>query len=256
MPLVVELHGGGGSGRHIDRLGRFGPLGDREGFVVVAPSAHRRLWNDGRAAPRRQGVGGVDDVAFIAAAIEDVAQHLAVDGRRIYAVGMSNGAMMVARLAAEMPDRIAAFAQVAGTIGADAATWWNPGRPIPLIQVHGTVDPIVPYDGGPVGGSRRRRVRAAPRRGICVGVRPWIEQVVRNNRATGPAIVQRPGSVTQRTWVGASPASDVEQWTIGGAGHVWPGGPSYLPERIIGPASSAIDATAEIWRFLSHHALG
>jgi polyhydroxybutyrate depolymerase len=250
-PLVVQLHGGGGNGMGLDRLTRFQPLGDQERFAVVAPSGFNRHWNDGRVADAIGPSGEVDDVGFIAALIDVVAAWLPINRRRVYVVGISNGAMMAARLAAEVPDRIAAFAQVAGTVAADAPTWWHPDRPVPLIQIHGTEDRLVPYGGGAVQVRRRR----GPDPGRVLGVDEWAQLVVGHNRATGPEVSALPPDVTVRTWRGPTAQSDVQFWRVAGGGHTWPGGVQYLPVGIIGPTSATFDATAAIWRFLSAHIL-
>ena len=173
-PLVIQLHGGGGNGTGLDRLTRFHQLADRERFAVVSPDGFDRHWNDGRAADNRPGV---NDVGFVAALIDCLAGWLPIDRRRVYAVGISNGAMLTARLAAQLPDRIAAFAQVAGTVAEDAPVWWNPDRPVPLIQFHGDADVIVPYGGGAV----TNRRRAGPNRGRVLGVDRWAELVAAHN---------------------------------------------------------------------------
>ncbi|HEX2737980.1 MAG TPA: PHB depolymerase family esterase [Acidimicrobiia bacterium] len=259
VPLVIQLHGGGGAGRGIDRLTRFHDLADHERFVVVAPSGVARNWNDGRIAPRmRAAMKGVDDVGFIATLIDSIAARAPIDRRRVYGVGMSNGAMMAGRLACQLSERIAAIAQIAGTAAADAAQWCHPGRPVPVMQIHGTADPLVPYEGGPLGGGRHGRRRLQGRlegRGVVMGVDDWASLWVANNNADGPAVSNVGDDVSVRTWRGTDRQSDLEFWRIEHGGHTWPGGSQYLPERVIGPTSKTFDATPTIWRFLSAHAL-
>ncbi len=256
-PLLIQLHGGGGVGAGIDGLTRFGRLSETHGFAVVSPSGYQRNWNDGRLAPRLAAMNAqIDDVGFIAAVIDDIARRVPLDLRRVYSVGISNGAMMTGRLSGQLADRIAAFAQVAGTISADADAWWRPGRPVPVIQIHGTADPLVPYGGGPIGGERRRRSGPLTGRGLVLSVDRWAEMLVANNAAVGPTTATYPPDTSVRAWAGATPQSDIEFWRIEGGGHTWPGGLQYAPPRLIGPTSSTFDASALIWRFLSAHALG
>jgi len=118
-PLLIVLHGGGGSGKQMERmtLGKFNTLADREGFIVVYPDALGRHWNDGRGLRRYFSQReGVDDVGFIAALIDHFLRELNVDRKRIYVAGMSNGAMMCCRLASELSERVAAVAAVAGAM--------------------------------------------------------------------------------------------------------------------------------------------
>lgn len=244
--LVIQLHGGGGSGTGLDRLTHFHRLADRERFVVVSPNGVGRRWNDGRQVsdPR---AAAIDDAGFIAALIDALAARLPLDRRRVYVAGISNGAMMAARLAHEIPDRIAAFGQVAGTIAEDAPTWWRPDRPVPLVEIFGTADPILPYAGGPA-----RRARWGGRdRGRVLGVEAWMALVAAHNDALGREARRVEPDVTVSTWRGPSAQCDVELWQVDGGGHTWPGGPQYLPVAIVGPTSATFDATAVLWRFFS-----
>jgi polyhydroxybutyrate depolymerase len=245
-PLVIQLHGGGGNGRGLDRLTRFHALGDQERFAVVSPDAVNHRWNDGRVAANQ-----VDDVGFVAALIDAVAAALPIDRSRVYAVGISNGAMLAARLAAQIPDRIAAFGQVAGTAAHDATRWWRPDRPVPFVQVHGTADPIIAYAGGPLPPRRR----GGPDRGAAIGVNAWADLVTAHNGATGPDVEEVPPDVSVRRWQGPTAQSDVEFWAVEGGGHTWPGGYQYMPEAMIGPTTATFDATTAIWRFVSRHFL-
>jgi polyhydroxybutyrate depolymerase len=254
-PLVIELHGGGGNGAGLDRLTRFYDLADRERFAVASPNGANHHWHDGRTLPEpagRQPQEPVDDVGFLAALIDCVAGWLPIDRRRVYVAGISNGAMMAARLANEIPHRIAAFGQVAGTVAEDAPGWWHPDRTVPIIQIHGTADPILPYRGGAV----RTRPRAAgPDRGRVLGVEQWVALLAAHNRAAGPTQTRIEPDVTVRTWHGPTPQGDVEAWQVAGGGHTWPGGRQYLPVGIIGTTTATFDATAALWRFFAAHSL-
>jgi polyhydroxybutyrate depolymerase len=248
-PLVIQLHGGGGNGVGLDRLTRFHHLADRERFAVASPNGFDRHWNDGRqpgTARRSALADDVDDVGFVVALIDRLAEWLPLDRSRVYAVGISNGAMMTARLASQIPDRIAAFAQVAGTVSDDAARWWHPDRAVPLIQIHGTADDIVPYAGGAV-----RSRRGGPDRGRVLGVDRWAQLVATHNGAAGPDVRRIDPDVEVRTWRGPTGQGDVEFWRVDGGGHTWPGGIQYLPAGIVGRTSDTFDATGAIWRFLS-----
>src|SRR3990172_834937 len=116
LPLVVLLHGGGGPGDRIDDLTGMIAIADREGFLVALPDGVDKNWNDGRDDVRSTAHReNVDDVGFIRAMIDDVAAKTPVEARRVYAAGISNGAMMSSRLACEASDLIAAVGLVVGT---------------------------------------------------------------------------------------------------------------------------------------------
>ena len=103
-------------------------------------------WNAGGFQGKE---GKPDDVAFIAKVLDDLATVVNVDPKRVYVTGMSNGGMMCYRLAAELSDRIAAIAPVAGTMAIDN---YHPKRPVPVMHFHGTADKLVPF-GGPGSGT-------------------------------------------------------------------------------------------------------
>ena len=117
MPLVIALHGGGGSGIGMVALtlGGFNVLSERERFIVVYPDGIGKNWNDGRGLLRyRAQRENIDDVGFISALIDHLAKKYNIDRKRVYITGMSNGAIMSYRLACELADKIAAIAPVAG----------------------------------------------------------------------------------------------------------------------------------------------
>ncbi len=249
-PLLIQLHGGGGNGQRINGLTRFAELGDRQGFVTVAPSGVDKGWNDGRSDLATTAVDEqVDDVGFIAAVIDQVASVFPIDRTRVYAVGISNGAMMTGRLACELSDRLAGVAMVAGTAAADAASWCHPSRPVPMLQIHGTEDPIVPYRGGTV-------KALGTQRGKVLGVDALAELWRSLDGATSaPTSTTMGPDVTVRGWGGPTPQSDLVFYRVEGAGHTWPGGMQYLPQFVIGSTTNTFDATTTIWQFLSTHRL-
>ena len=250
-PLLLELHGRGIDPVSFDRWTGFRHLADKAGFVVALPSAVGEIWNDGRFPGLTRD--GPDDVGYLVALIEDACTRFSIDERRIYVVGMSNGATMAARLVCERAGRIAAFAQVAGTAAAGVAATCRPACPVPILQVHGTNDDFAPYGGGRRHGLRARLVlRHAA--GPSIGVDDWARLWVAANEAhEGPRIETFPPDTTVRRWHGPSPASDVVFYRVDGGGHTWPGNRQPLPRPLFGRKSRAFDATKVIWNFLSAH---
>ena len=227
----MMIHGAGGSADFaVDETG-WSRLADAARFAVVYPEGmpakpdkapkfltNPQEWNDG------SGRGRHDDVGFLLAILDNLAGL--IDPVRVYVTGFSNGAGMAFRFAAEHADRVAAVAPVAGHCWmADP----RPVRPIPTIYLIGNADPLVPLDGG-------------------TARTPW-------GRVDGrPAIAD-----TLHRWasvIGNAPGSDLfPVRIIPGHGHHWPGGKALLSERLGGPASSAVDATTEIWEFFQRHSL-
>ena len=253
-PLLVELHGRGIDAVRFDRLTGFGSLGEEAGFALAMPNALGEIWNDGRILSPAWPVLP-DDIGYLTAVIDDALARLPIDRRRIYVVGMSNGATMAGRLACELSGRIAAFAQVAGTAGVAAAADCHPARPVPILNIHGTADDYAPYEGGIRHSLRARAVlrRAA---GPSVGVDDWAQLWATGNRAPdGPVVSEIPPDTTIRTWHGPTASPDVVFYRVEGAGHTWPGSRVAFPAFLFGRTSHTFDATRSIWSFLSTHVL-
>lgn len=252
LPLVLGLHGRGIDAAWFDRLTGYSSLVEEAGFVLALPNALNERWNDGRD-PSVEPSGGPDDVGYLAAVIDDVIARLPIDERRIYVVGLSNGASMAGRLACELVERIAAVAQVAGTAAVGVAAGCRPPRPVPILNIHGSADPYAPYAGG-TRRSLRGRLLLRPASRPMVGVDAWARfWVAANGAIDGPLVSTLPPDTTIRTWHGPSPASDVVFARIEGGGHTWPGGHPTLPGLLFGRTSRAFSATRVSWDFFAAH---
>jgi polyhydroxybutyrate depolymerase len=149
VPLMLVLHGGGGTARSIVYSSGMSQLSDKEGFIVVYPDGSGRsdkklTWNAGGCCAYSMRKK-VDDLGFINAVLDDVAARYPVDMRRVYVTGLSNGAMMAYRVAGALSNRIAAAGIVSGAIFGDQP---RPAVPVPLIIFHGDKDTTVPFNGG------------------------------------------------------------------------------------------------------------
>jgi polyhydroxybutyrate depolymerase len=145
-PVVLIFHGAGTNGPIMSLFCGLDAKADAAGFLAVYPNGTgpndtTLYWN---AGDLRRFRSQADDVAFVAALLDDLARAANVDTRRVYATGMSTGGMMAYRLAAELSDRIAAIAPVGGTL---ALAKCSPKRPVPVLHFHGTADRFVPFDG-------------------------------------------------------------------------------------------------------------
>ena len=249
VPLIVELHGRGIDPLAFDRLTGLGAHAGDVGWALALPVAVGELWNDGRRPARP----GPDDVGFLRAVIDDACRDDAVDPRRVYVVGMSNGAAMAARLVAAHADAVAAVAQVAGTVANVLAATWSPSRPVPLLQIHGSADPYAPYAAGAPQSTRARLIQRdllEP----ALGVDEWADLVVaRNGADPEPEAWELPPDTTVRRWRGASPDRDVVFYRIDGGGHTWPGSADPLPPILFGRTTRTFDATHVIREFFSAH---
>lgn len=247
LPLVLMFHGGGGSGRQLELSSSgMNEIADREGFIAAYPDGTGlvKTWNGGGccgAAVR----DNVDDVGFVAALLDHLEETLCLDRRRVFAAGMSNGAMMSHRLGCELADRIAAIAPVAGT---DMTSSCTPTRPVPILHIHGSADGHVPWQGGlgcgpagvPFTGVEESITRWAMR-DQCSGVsRPYFEQ----------------GDGSCQAYGDCSDGAEVVLCTIRDGGHSWPGGAPNVDAVDCpgnGAQSKTFAASEVIWRFFAQH---
>jgi len=147
VPVVIVLHGAGGDGARVREVMGLDRVAEREGFAAVYPDSLGRGWNDGRAFRGRRG----DDVAFMLRLKRSLVRRGLADPERVYVAGVSNGGMMVHKLACDAPGAFAGFASIIANMPVPVIERCAPDRPAPMMVISGTDDRIVPYEGGGVG---------------------------------------------------------------------------------------------------------
>lgn len=246
-PLVLAFHGGRGTPSGMQSLTQFNQVADHgEGFIVVYPAGYLKTWADSRNETPA-GKKGIDDVGFTSKLIDKLVQDYAVDPKRVYATGISNGGNFSQRLACELADKIAAIGVVAAGMPTNLAGTCNPSRPVPMLLIFGDSDPIYPFEGG------------STKLGSVLSVDDTIaKRVALNQCSTPPEVFWIPdtspddGTQIKRTvYTGCENQARVEYYLVQGGGHTWPGGLQYLPARIIGKTSRDLNASEELWRFFS-----
>jgi polyhydroxybutyrate depolymerase len=251
LPVVLNLHGGGGDAASHRAWTRMDVAAERHGFIAVYPDGTGRIpgkllvWNAGTCCGRAPAQG-VDDVGFLLRLLDTLEARVAIDRARVYATGLSNGAMMAQRLAADAADRIAAIAPVAGSL---VVTRFAPSRAMPVMHFHSVNDPRALYTGGlgpPFPGTQTRVMHPA----VEDSIGRWkTANACPSEPQTAPTIHAAGGhTATRLTWSPCRDHSEVVLWRLTGAGHVWPGAAPFLP-RLLGPATSVVDANEEMWRF-------
>jgi polyhydroxybutyrate depolymerase len=218
-PLVVMLHGGFGSAEQAERAYGWDELADSAKFVVAYPDGVDRAWNTNVGGccgrPAREGV---DDVAFISAAVADIVKNIGINSARVYATGISNGGIMSYTLACNTG--------VFAAIGPDSATQLDPRRsphPTSVMHIHGTADRLIRYEG---------------RQGFSVINGPSVPDVNafwRNVDQCGAPSDTTSGAITTST-AGCADNRGVVLVTVDGGGHRWP---SF--------------ATQALWQFFATH---
>lgn len=215
LPLVLSLHGYGATGSLQELYFGLSPQVEARGFVLVAPDGlvdddGARFWNATDACCDFYGVG-TDDVAYLTGLIDELEASMPIDPDRIVVVGHSNGGFMAWRLACEIPDRLAGVASLAG------ATWLDPEdcrveAPISALQMHGTADDTILYDGYP--GLYPSAETSIGRAAALAGC--GAEPVSRGTADDDGAVA---GDETERlAFEGCS--ADVELWRMEGSGHI------------------------------------
>jgi polyhydroxybutyrate depolymerase len=248
-PAVIYIHGGGADYKSMykDKLDE---TAKKFGFLLVAPNALKEdgkimssRWNGGKWKGGRC-CGDNDDVGFISDLIDHLIKEYNVDSKRIYATGISNGGLMVNRLACELADKIAAIATVAPAALPDSCT---PARPISVLNIHGTGDPCNPFDGSlPTGVcSKVDYVRMPPHETVA----RWKSI----NGCSETGLTEKMGGVTCTTYP-CQKGTELKFCSVEGMGHTWPSGSQYFFKSVVGAVSHEL-STDDIWIFFSKHKL-
>jgi len=250
-PVVLVFHGGGTNARSMITFCGLNEKADEAGFLAVYPNGtgtFRRVltWNGGNCCGYAMR-NNVNDVKFVGALLDDLGSVIEVDEKRIYATGMSNGAIMCYRLASDMADRIAAIAPVAGPVGTKTC---SPTSPVPVCHFHGTADEFAPYKGG-VG---RRSLTRTNFYSVDHSIRAWVKA---NGCDSAPKTTKLPEKVSDGTRVsrtvysGGKDGAEVILYTIEGGGHTWPGQETRM--EFLGVYTKDVSANDVMWDFFKRH---
>jgi polyhydroxybutyrate depolymerase len=214
-PLLVLLHGYGENGFVQDAYFGFNVLADQRGVLVAHPdgtlnASGQRFWNATDACCDF-GNSGVDDVAYLEALVDDAKQNFHIDDKRVFFVGHSNGAFMSHRMACDAADQVAGIVALAGDVWKDPSHC-NPSTPVAVLQVHGTVDTMVPYDGSTLEPSAPQSVATWAQKNGCGSELVDAQQSLDLDEVVAGAETRIDRHACTR---GAA-----ELWTMQGVGHV------------------------------------
>lgn len=240
-PLILNLHGYTSNAQQQQLYSNFMPIADTANFLMVYPngtySSGQRFWNAG-ISPLL-----VDDIGFLSALIDSLDLQYNIDLNRVYSTGMSNGGYMSHTLACELSNRIAAIASVTGSIfNTQYGVNCHPTRPVPVMQIHGTADPTVPYAGNSSSMPIDSVVKYWVTKNGCGPVASFSN--VPNTSTTDGCTAEH------YVHSGGLSGSSVEFYKIIGGLHTWPGFP-------FGGSGTNMDinASKEIWRFFNKYRL-
>ena len=247
-PIVLALHGVAMNGPMMVLFSGLNQKSDEAGFIVVYPSGTGvgpfLKWN-ARGLKGDTAEGQVDDVEFIDKLLDELAGLVNVDQQRVYAAGISNGGMMCYLLAAELSDRIAAIAPVAGRIVSEDR---NPKRPVSVIHFHGLQDDIVPFET-----PRDKTPSVFKGKAVVESIQTWVKWNGCNEKPKTDTLSKAGDemAVTRKAFVGGQNESEVVLIVIDEGGHTWPG--QEPPVGFIGKSAKNISANDLMWEFFQKH---
>jgi polyhydroxybutyrate depolymerase len=249
-PVVIALHGTGGTGEGFRAHLRLDAIADREKFVAVYPDAIANAWSYGRPinSPMPTVAGPmVDDVGFIRLLIDELVGRKIVDRTRIYVTGSSRGGLMVYALACALSDRIAAAAPLIVGMTEYQREDCKPTRPVPMVVIAGTADRIMPFDGAP--GLRGRLLSVGNTMEFWRSLHGCAQPDTRDLPHRNPDDATH---VTLLEWIGCRNNVKLRLYRIEGGGHQLPSSssvPGPMSEERFGLRNRDIDTAEEVWAF-------
>ena len=232
VPLILSLHGYTSNNGLNQLYTGFQQIADTANFLVAYPQGTTYLgathWNVGGFTEGSTA----DDVGFLSSLIDEISSNYNINSERVYSTGMSNGGYMSFLLACQISEKIAAIASVTGSMTPPTYNECNPQHPTPVLQIHGTADAVVAYEGTP----------------------GWSESIpdvldywsTYNNCQTTPSIIPIPDidttdgtTVEHHVWAEGENGTTTEHFKVFGGGHDWPGAFGNMD----------ILSNVEIWKF-------
>ena len=236
IPVITAFHGRKGNGYDIEAFSGLDALNAIVVYPVGLPGeADQPAWQGAPYQPPS------DDVLFVSDLLDSLQSAYCVDPLRIYATGKSNGGGFTALLACRLQNRIAAFATIAGAYYPQSQVGCGPGRPVSIVDFHGTADTIVGYNG-----------EASSHGEPLPALMDWIQGWADHDHCDAAATTTIGTDVTEFAFTNCARHSDVVHYRIAGAGHTWPG---ELVDSGPGSATQTIKATQIAWDFFRDHPL-
>lgn len=254
LPVVLDFHGLAEGAQVHTAMTDFSSVAKKEGFVVVFPNGTGQpvKWDaNTRSNPNH-------DVELVDQLLDQLGAQLCIDTSRVYATGLSYGAIMSSFLTCVRADRFAAVAPVAGITMPENC---NPSRPMPALSFHGTADPILKFNGGVDLGSIGGGTDGAPTTtvpadldgpGYPEAAAKWAARNGCKPEATDTKVTD---AIIHRVYDCPGGAA-VELYIIVGGGHAWPGSEfSKGIEKVVGPTTMDVSATELAWEFFERFQL-
>ncbi|WP_375495859.1 alpha/beta hydrolase family esterase [uncultured Nostoc sp.] len=247
MSLVLVFHGDRGSGNSIAQVTRFNNLAEAFGFIAVYPNGLDHQWSFTGHLRKK-----IDDISFVAALIEHIERIRNINSRKIYATGFSQGGILTQALACKLPNKIAAFASVAGSLTARFVPSCHPSTSVSMMMINGTKDLNVHYNGDRM--SQKEALVSIPETANFWRRHDQCTSSSEFQKLTGTKSSNRLRVKTLR-YSGCRNRSEVLQLAVVNGGHFWPGGASTDTKLNKLNIQLGLDASQTIWRFFQRHSL-
>lgn len=241
VPLVFNMHGKTSSAQEQESYGDFRKIADTANFILVHPQGMPdelgvNTWNvnDSELNP--------SDIDFISKLIDNLKLEFNINSNRIYMAGLSFGGTMSYKLACELSSKITAIACVSGTMNFSQKDACNPTHIMPIMQIQGTADPIIPYDGSNNFLSMSEIVAYWAGINQCNTSNPEITSI--------PNISLNDGSTAKKNKFLNGSYGLIELYKVIGGGHSWPGSPFYIDVT-----NEDFYASKVIWNFFKQYKL-
>jgi polyhydroxybutyrate depolymerase len=232
-PFVYNLHGFTSNAQQQQFYSAMDITSDVNGFIVCYPNGVDNSWNVGWNFG-----SNADDVGFLLTLVDALAEDYNINYDRLYSCGMSNGGFMSYVLACEESDKFAAIASVTGSIVPSELEACNPIRKIPVMQIHGTADPTVVYNGSLIGAPIEDVVNFWAEKNVCdlMADTIQIEDINNADQCTAERI----------QYTDCEDDTEVVLYKIDGGEHTWPDA-----AITIGVTNRDFNASQEIWNFFN-----
>jgi polyhydroxybutyrate depolymerase len=251
LALILGFHGGLGSAQNFREQSKLNEKADEENFIVVYLDGlenpgilNARTWNAGKCCGQNALTLDTDDVGFVSKLIDELIKSYRIDGKKIFATGHSNGAMMCYRLANELSEKIAAVAPNAGNL--QVTTAYAPSRNVPVLDVQSKLDENVIYTGG---------ISKGPAHQYNPPLDSCLDVVASRASCQTRKLVQESHPLyTIYRWETCNPTSfEVLLYLTEDGGHSWPGGNK--GRDAADEPSQAFANNDIIWEFFKKHPL-
>jgi polyhydroxybutyrate depolymerase len=253
LPIIFALHGGGGTAKGAVPFYDLEPLADKNNFIIVYPDAVNKAWSIPGMASRVKGLDTtVNDLHFMNALLDTMIANYKADPAKVFCTGISRGAMFSYYLADAMNARITAIAAVCGGISKTEEQTYSLKKPIPVLIINGTADPLVKYDGRY--GTLNKRNKGDEDADM-LPTEDLVKKVVSlDNCNAVPQKLSVPDAdrydgCTETEYIYDDNDVKVDFIKIENGGHTWAGSTQYLPKFLIGRLCRDFNASQKVFDF-------